>query len=206
MLCSANHFSCRGVSSPRGLQFMSTAARPAPRRAARSDESARARHDAHAPAADGEPDAAACASSFVAVVPGVMDALRVSMRRNIGDVLSVPQFRCLGYIARSPRCSVSDVAAFLGVTLPTASAMVDRLVRAGHVLSSTARADRRRMELRVNAPGKALLDRIRSAAHRDIAGTLSAASAEELAAVHRAFEVLQRLFANDRLADVGGTL
>jgi len=205
MLCSANHFSSRGVPYPRGAPSMSTAARPAPRRAARSDESARLRRDASAPG-DAEPDAEACASSFVAVVPGVMDALRASMRRNIGDALSVPQFRCLGYIARSPRCSVSEVAAFLGVTLPTASAMVDRLVRAGHVLSSTARADRRRMELRLNAPGKALLDRIRTAAHRDIAGALSGASRDELAAVHRAFEVLQRLFANDRIPDVGGTL
>jgi len=188
---------------------MPTATRRAPRRAARSDADARplprvaASPDA-SPAA--EIDAAACASRFVAVVPGVMDALRASMRRNIGDALSVPQFRCLGFIARNPRCSVSDVAAFLGVTLPTASAMVERLVRAGHVLSSTARADRRRMELRLNAPGKTLLDRIRSAAHRDIAGTLGGASDEELAAVHLAFEVLHRLFANDRIPEVGATL
>ena len=100
----------------------------------------------------GAPDASAaeCAAQLIAVVPGVMDALRASMRSNIGDALSVPQFRCLGFIARNPACSVSDVAAFLGVTMPTASAMVDRLVRAAHVVAVTSSADRRRTELRTS--------------------------------------------------------
>ncbi|HKX43331.1 MAG TPA: MarR family transcriptional regulator [Burkholderiaceae bacterium] len=152
------------------------------------------------------PDAATCAAQIIAVVPGVMDALRASMRRNIGEALSVPQFRCLGFIARNPGCSVSEVAAFLGVTLPTASAMVDRLVRAAHVVAATSAADRRRSELRVNAPGKALLDRIRSGARRDMAAALGDADADELAAVLQALELLHRVFANDRVPEVGATL
>jgi DNA-binding MarR family transcriptional regulator len=155
------------------------------------------------------PDAARaseCAAQLIAVVPGVMDALRASMRSNIGDALSVPQFRCLGFIARNPACSVSDVAAFLGVTMPTASAMVDRLVRAAHVVAVTSSADRRRTELRVNAPGKALLDRIRSGARRDMAAALGDAGAEELAMVQQALALLHRVFANDRIPEVGATL
>jgi DNA-binding MarR family transcriptional regulator len=156
-----------------------------------------------------EPDAvsaADCAAQLIAVVPGVMDALRASMRSNIGDALSVPQFRCLGFIARNPACSVSDVAAFLGVTMPTASAMVDRLVRAAHVVAVTSSADRRRTELRVNAPGKALLDRIRVGARRDMAAALGNAGAADLAAVQQALALLHRVFANDRLPEVGATL
>jgi len=152
------------------------------------------------------PDAATCAAQLIAVVPGVMDALRASMRRNIGDALSVPQFRCLGFIARNPGCSVSEVAGFLGVTLPTASAMVDRLVRAAHVVAATSAADRRRSELRVNAPGKALLDRIRAGARRDMAAAFGDADSNELAAVLQALELLHRVFANDRVAEVGATL
>lgn len=151
-------------------------------------------------------DPADCAARLISVVPGVMDALRTSMRRNIGEGLSVPQFRCLGFIARNPGCSVSDVAAFLGVTLPTASAMVDRLVRAPHVIAATSAVDRRRTELRVNAPGKALLDRIRAGAQRDMAAALAGANAAELEAVEQALDVLHRVFANDRLPDVGATL
>jgi len=150
--------------------------------------------------------AAECAAQLIAVVPGVMDALRASMRSNIGDALSVPQFRCLGFIARNPACSVSEVAAFLGVTMPTASAMVDRLVRAAHVVAVTSSADRRRTELRVNAPGKALLDRIRAGARRDMAAALGGADAAELAAVQQALALLHRVFANDRVPEVGATL
>lgn len=152
------------------------------------------------------PDAVACAARLIAVVPGVMDALRASMRRNIDDALSVPQFRCLGFIARNPGCSVSDVAAFLGVTMPTASVMVDRLVRAPHVVAVTSTTDRRRTELRVNAPGRALLDRIRAGAQRDMAAALGDAGDEELEAVLQALELLHRVFANDRIPEVGATL
>jgi len=156
--------------------------------------------------APGAVRAAECAAQLIAVVPGVMDALRASMRSNIGDALSVPQFRCLGFIARNPACSVSDVAAFLGVTMPTASAMVDRLVRAAHVVAVTSSADRRRTELRVNAPGKALLDRIRAGARRDMAAALGDADAAELAAVQQALTLLHRVFANDRVPEIGATL
>ena len=153
-----------------------------------------------------EASAAGCAAQLIAVVPGVMDALRASMRSNIGDALSVPQFRCLGFIARNPACSVSEVAAFLGVTMPTASAMVDRLVRAAHVVAVTSSADRRRTELRVNAPGKALLDRIRAGAQRDMAAALGDADAADLVAVQQALALLHRVFANDRVPEVGATL
>jgi DNA-binding MarR family transcriptional regulator len=170
-------------------------------RSARTAKTANQRSEA-----PGASAAAECAAQLIADVPGVMDALRASMRSNIGDALSVPQFRCLGFIARNPACSVSDVAAFLGVTMPTASAMVDRLVRAAHVVAVTSSADRRRTELRVNAPGKALLDRIRAGARRDMAAALGDADPAELAAVQQALTLLHRVFANDRVPEVGATL
>jgi DNA-binding MarR family transcriptional regulator len=85
-----------------------------------------------------------CAQAVLEVMPAVMDAMRGAMRLQVGEPLTVPQFRCLNFIAQRPGSSVSAVAAFLGVTLPTASVMVDRLVRAGAVAPRTAAADRRR--------------------------------------------------------------
>src|SRR4030095_7700557 len=76
------------------------------------------------------PRAEECAAAVLDTVPAVMDALRAATRQHVGEQMSVPQFRCLHFVSREPRCSISDVAAFLGVTLPTASAMVDRLARA----------------------------------------------------------------------------
>ena len=99
------------------------------------------------------PRPADCAADVLDVMPAVMDAMRSAMRQQVGEQLSVPQYRCLNFIDLQPGSSVSAVAAFLGVTLPTASAMIDRLVRAGAVAPRTAVQDRRRSELHVTAAG-----------------------------------------------------
>ena len=76
----------------------------------------------------------ACADDVLDVLPDAMDAIRSGMRSQLDTRLSVPQFRCLNFVDRQPGCSLGELAAFLGVTMPTASAMVDRLVRAGYAL------------------------------------------------------------------------
>ncbi len=136
----------------------------------------------------------ACAAEVIDVVPKVMNAMRTSMRRSIGDGLSVPQFRCLGFIDRHPGASVSEVAAFLGVTLATASAMVDRLARAAYVDAATSEVDRRRSALTIRPPGRALLDRIRDGARADMAAALEGASPAELSAVMDGLATLKSRF------------
>lgn len=128
-------------------------------------------------------------------MPTVMDALRGAMRRHVGDTLSVPQFRCLNFIDHQPGCSVGDVASFLGVSMPTASAMVDRLARAGSVDAGTAKHDRRRAHLRMTPAGRAQLQQIRRAAHADLANLLQPCSAEDLKALQDGLDVLRRTFA-----------
>jgi DNA-binding MarR family transcriptional regulator len=140
------------------------------------------------------PSAQDCAEAVLEVMPAVMDAMRGAMRLQVGEQLSVPQFRCLNYIAGRPGSSVSAVAAFLGVTLPTASVMVDRLVRAGAVAPGTAQADRRRSELRVTAAGLAQVQHIEIGALGEFARTLGACSAGDLQALHAGLLVLRRAF------------
>lgn len=140
------------------------------------------------------PRAPDCADAVLAVMPVVMDAMRGAMRLHVGEQLSVPQFRCLNFIATQPGCSVSAVAALLGVTLPTASAMVDRLVKAGAVAPATATADRRRSELQLTPAGRAQLQQIRRGARGEFARLLAGCSAEELQAVQTGLSVLQRAF------------
>jgi DNA-binding MarR family transcriptional regulator len=148
-----------------------------------------------------------CAEAVLEVMPAVMDAMRGAMRLQVGEPLSVPQFRCLNFIARYPGSSVSAVAAFLGVTLPTASVMVDRLVRAGAVAPRTAVADRRRSELHVTAAGLAQVQHIEDGARHEFARALGACSAADLASLHAGLLVLQRAFqpatASDRAPALG---
>ena len=127
-------------------------------------------------------------------MPAVMDAMRAAMRHRASDQLSVPQFRCLNFITRNPGSSVSAVAAFLGVTMPTASVMVDRLVRAGAVAPRTALADRRRSELHATAAGLRQMRHIQEGARDEFALALAACSADELRTLNAGLAVLQRTF------------
>ncbi len=135
------------------------------------------------------------AAEILEVVPLVMDTLRGAMRSHVGDQLSVPQFRCLNFIARGPNISIGAVAAFLGVTMPTASALVDRLVQSGAVVAKTAATDRRRSQLRVTRAGSAQLQRIRRGARDEIARALADCSADDLRILHAGLGVLRRTFA-----------
>ncbi len=139
--------------------------------------------------------AAACATQVFDALPPLMETLRRTMRRHVADGLSVPQFRCLNFVAKRPGGSLSELAELLGVTLPTASAMTDRLVRAGWLQADTDRSDRRRIQLRLTAAGAAMLRRIEHDARADLARSLAACSAAELAAVEAGLSALTHALA-----------
>lgn len=140
------------------------------------------------------PAAVDSAAEVLDVIPAIMDALRQAMRRHVGEQLTVPQFRCLNFIAVHPGASVSAVAAFLGVALPTASTMVDRLVRAGAVEPRADRQDRRKSSLHLTRAGAAQLAAIRRGARKELAQVLATRSGEELRTLHAGLAVLRQVF------------
>ena len=135
-----------------------------------------------------------CAAEVLDVVPAVMDAMRAAMRRHVGEQLSVPQFRCLNFLTARPGSSVGEVAAFLGVTMPTASAMLDRLERAGALAPRTKAADRRRSELHVTLAGRAQIEQIKRGARVDFTRALANCSVADLQALHAGLSVLRQAF------------
>ncbi len=135
-----------------------------------------------------------CADAVLDVVPAVMAALRSVTRRHVDDQMSIPQLRCLHFVAGEPGTSISDVAAFLGVTLPTASAMVDRLVRAGALRARSSEKDRRRTQLRLTSAGRARLQGIRAEAHEDLSRTLARLTPAELRRLSDGLNLLRRVF------------
>ena len=140
------------------------------------------------------PDAASAAAQVMVILPRVMQAMRLVMRSQIDTPLSVPQFRGLNFIDRHPGSSISALAGFLGVTLATASAIAQRLVRAGYVQAQGSTADRRRNELLLCAPGKAVLERMRTQTQADLAQALVGHSATDLAALVHGLHVLDAAF------------
>lgn len=137
------------------------------------------------------------AAMVMDVVPAAMDAIRLAMRRGAHDHLSVPQFRCLNFVAHKPDCSISEVAGFLGVTMPTASAMADRLVRAGLVQAQAGQGDRRRSQLQATAAGQAQLAQIQLRAQADLETALAVCTSQELQSLQAGLALLGRIFRPD---------
>jgi DNA-binding MarR family transcriptional regulator len=104
----------------------------------------------------------AVARAVLDAVPFAMRLIREEMRRRRGADLSVPQFRSLLFLQRTPGAALRRVAEHLGLTPPTVSIMIHGLVERGLVERPDSAADRRRAELRLTARGDALIDRVRA--------------------------------------------
>lgn len=138
--------------------------------------------------------AKASAALVMDVIPQMMDVIRLAMRRGAGEHLSVPQFRCLRFVASRPGCTIGEVARFLGVTMPTASTMVDRLVRADLLAPQLDAGDRRRSPVGATAFGLAQLAQIQQAGQVELETALAGCTEDELATLQTGLALLSRTF------------
>jgi DNA-binding MarR family transcriptional regulator len=82
---------------------------------------------------------------------------RVAGARGRGRV-SAHQVSVLAQLDRRTPYTVSVLASAMGVSLPTISLLVDRLVRAGLIRKDRDPADRRRIQLRLTAAGERVVE------------------------------------------------
>jgi len=134
-----------------------------------------------------------CASRLVEVAPLVFRFIRAEMRTQMPG-LTMPQFRSLAFIYRRGGCSLSEVAEHLGVTLPTASSLVDRLVRSGLVTRDPSARSRRQVALQLTREGVARFERAKDAARRRTEQRLSALPERALQALRLGLEILAAAF------------
>lgn len=118
-----------------------------------------------------------------------------------GEDLTVPQFRTLLYLWRTPGVSASSLARHLGLSLPTVSALVQGLVTRGLVDRAVAASDRRRVALTASSDGVALVEAARDANRARLARRLDALPPAGRADLHRALDMLHGLFADAREGD-----
>jgi MarR family transcriptional regulator for hemolysin len=147
---------------------------------------------------DSSPDDAA--RHILEVVPLVMRAIRSEMRSHRAADLSVPQFRTLGFIDRRPGASLSNVAEHIGLTLPSASKLVDGLVSCGLATRREHADDRRRVVLGLTAAGCSALAAARKATRLRLAARLAAVPRSDRSVIAQAMAVLQRAFSSERQA------
>ncbi len=135
------------------------------------------------------------AGHVMEAVPLVMRTMRAEMRARRGSDLSVAAFRALGYVRRNPGSSLSALAEHMGLTMPSASKLIDGLVERKLVIRRVFAGDRRRMTLDLTARGSALLESAYNSALSAMANHLAELSEQEQSDVIRAMKILQPIFA-----------
>jgi DNA-binding MarR family transcriptional regulator len=117
------------------------------------------RHPAHA------------TSELIDVVNLVTQAFWVELRRS-GQTVEMSQWSTLRRIGRTP-CTMSELARYKGVGLPTISKSVDMLVRRGWVERWIDTSDRRQTLVRLTPAGRTVLADCRSALEEFLDGRLA---------------------------------
>jgi DNA-binding MarR family transcriptional regulator len=69
--------------------------------------------------------------------------------RSVCGELSVTQMHALMMIQKRGKVSISELAALMSVSAPSASTLVDRLVEKGALTREPSHSDRRRMDVRI---------------------------------------------------------
>lgn len=111
------------------------------------------------------------ARTLLEVMPLVMRTVAAELRA-AGELPAPAHFPLLHMLSEHPR-TLSQLAAFRGVSLPSMSSSVTTLVTRGWVRRVAPGGDRRVMMLEVTPGGRAALDRVAKAAEGHIADVLS---------------------------------
>ncbi|NIM48179.1 MAG: MarR family transcriptional regulator [Gemmatimonadales bacterium] len=110
----------------------------------------------------------------------VNDLMEQQLREVTGSKLTFSQLKLLKMVAITEAYTVSNVAAFLGVSNAAASRAVDRLVRRGLLRRTESADDRRAVELSLTPEGHELLSSYDAAASQMLEGIFGRFAPDEL--------------------------
>jgi DNA-binding MarR family transcriptional regulator len=130
-----------------------------------------------------------CAAILLDTMPRVLKAVRVGLA-DPACALTVPQYRALLFVHEHQGASLSQLAEFMGLTLPSASKLVDHLVDRAIFLREPSPDDRRKMNLRISRTGDALFKSAQGRVRRHLAGMLVKAKPDALHGLSRALNLL----------------
>jgi DNA-binding MarR family transcriptional regulator len=131
------------------------------------------------------------ARSLLDVVMLVMRTVAADMRKSPRP-LAPAQMGSLMRIAASP-CTMSELARFQAVSLPTMSKSVDMLVRRGWVERCIDKQDRRQTMARLTPSGKRMLAHIKQRTERQVTQTLAPLTTAEREQLVSTLNILRRV-------------
>lgn len=139
------------------------------------------------------------ADQVLEVIPLVMRVIRKEFRSRRDPDLTLPEFRSLAFINRAPGCSLNEVAEHIGLEPPSASKLVDSLVRRGLVSRQEDSDDRRRIRLSILPKGKTSIDAAFEHTREFLAERLAHLSESQSHELLQAIETLKEAFAGEPL-------
>jgi DNA-binding MarR family transcriptional regulator len=139
-----------------------------------------------------------CAGAILETSMLVMRAVRRELGRHRPLGLSVTQLRGLACVDTQPGASLSELATFVGLTMPAASRLASSLSRRGLLAQRVARGDRRRSELRLTASGRAALHGARRLTLTYMTGIMARLTPAERSEVAHAMRRVRPLLASAR--------
>jgi len=134
------------------------------------------------------------AREILTVVPLVMRAVAAELRAS-GELPAPAHFGLLSMLSAQPHArTLTELAAFQGVSLPTMSNSISALVDRGWVQRTGAGGDRRQVVIEVTPTGRAALDRVSACAERHLAEVLAPLDARSRRRVHTGLGLLRQVF------------
>jgi DNA-binding MarR family transcriptional regulator len=136
-----------------------------------------------------------CAREVLRTVPVIMRDIIRHMQTGRDPGMSVPQFRVMVYIVRHPGASLAQLANFLGQAPPSASKLVDALVRQNLIERRVDSADRRRITLNISPQGQAAHDHARAQTLNYLTSRLNDLTDAQRRTITRAMSLLYKTLA-----------
>lgn len=132
------------------------------------------------------------AHRLLRLAPRVVQAARHYLRaQNLGGI-TLPQLRALAYVLRHPESPLGELAEHLAVTAPSASVLVDRLVKQGLLEAKIPPENRRRVSLVITPDGERIVAQVTLLWQAELARRLAPLTVEELSAAISALDSLMR--------------
>jgi len=135
-----------------------------------------------------------CARELLDVMPLIMQDLRRTMRSQSAPDLRVPELRSLAFLRHNPGSNLTDLAEYIGVSLPSMSKLVDTLTYRGFIERTPDAQDRRRVRLGLTEPGHAILAKAREAVKASFAAKLAGLGPQDVELVTGSMRLLHTLF------------
>jgi MarR family transcriptional regulator, 2-MHQ and catechol-resistance regulon repressor len=135
----------------------------------------------------------ACAWDLMDATLPLVWFIRRRMRKHRKG-LSVPQFRALVQVEQQPCASLSTVAEYLTVSLPTTSRIVAGLVNKGLIQRADCAKDRRQISLEITARGQSVLTAAWRGMQDELSHEIGEFTPEQCATVSQAMKILKSKF------------